>query len=171
MKGALKQTTVVIVPPHLDERVRTAMSPRWLGFLGRAEATGRRSAIAAALVLVLVAITLGAATRPSMHRGAANTMDRLALRLDDSSPVVLEGTVLCRDCELERRYGIKSSCKQIGHHGAIFTADGRILNIVEQRSSASLIHDETMFGKRVVVRGRLFRGARALVIDSYQPES
>jgi hypothetical protein len=82
--------------------------------------------------------------------------------------VVLQGKIVCRDCELEHRYGIRASCGVIGHHGAIATADGRIWNIVEQRTSAKLIHDESLLGKNVVVWGRLFRNSRALVIDSYQ---
>ena len=169
MRRALKHTAAVTMPSNLEERVRTAISPRWLRPLARTSLRARRSVTAAAALLV-VGVTLAAATRPSIDRGAANAMDRLALRLDDSSPVILEGTVLCRDCELERRYGVKSSCKQIGHHGAIFVTDGRIVNLIEQRSSATLIHDETMFGKKVIVHGRLFRSARALVVDSFQIE-
>ncbi len=95
-------------------------------------------------------------------------MDQMALRLDGSSAVVLTGTVLCRDCELEHRYGIEAPCKTIGHHGAIATDDGRIWNLVEQKVAADLIHDESLLGRRVVVHGRIFRGARALVIDTYQ---
>jgi len=64
--------------------------------------------------------------------------------------------------------GVKASCRIIGHQGAIATADGRIWNIVEQQTSTKLIHDESLLGKSVVVRGRLFRNSRALVIDSYQ---
>jgi hypothetical protein len=118
-----------------------------------------------------LAVLLLAATRPPVGANAANVVDRLALRLDDSSFVVLEGTLLCRDCELEHRYGIEASCRVIGHHGAIATADGRIWNLVEQQSSAELIHNASLLGKKVLVRGRLFRGPRALVIDSYQLES
>jgi hypothetical protein len=66
------------------------------------------------------------------------------------------------------RYGVNASCKIIGHHGAIATADGRIWNIVEQGTSATLIHDESLLGKKIVVRGRLFRNSRALVVDSYE---
>lgn len=98
-------------------------------------------------------------------------MDRVALQLDDSSDIVLEGTVLCRDCELEHRYGIQASCRLIGHHGAIATPDGRIWNIVEQRSSSELIHDTSLLGKKVLVRGHVLRGARALVVESYTFES
>jgi hypothetical protein len=106
-----------------------------------------------------------------VERFAANAMDRLALRLDGSSEVELHGVLLCRDCELEHRYGIEAPCKKIGHHGAIATADGRIWNLVEQKAAADLIHDETLLGRQIVVRGRVFRGARALVIDSYQFQS
>lgn len=170
MRSALKQAAAAVrVPEALENRVRTAMAPHWLRPLASGSFRRRRSVIALAAVVVF-AFALAAATRPPVDASAANVMDRLALRFDNSSAVVLEGTVLCRDCVLEHRYGIKASCKQIGHHGAIFTADGRILNIVEQPASARLIHDETLYGRKIIVRGRLFRGARALVIESYQLE-
>lgn len=172
LRNALKQTVAAVsVPPGLEHGVRAAMGPRWLQTIGLGGSfMTRRPAIALAGIVVVLAGLSAAVTRPPVDASTANMMDRLALRLDDSSAVVLEGTVLCRDCELEHRYGIKASCRSIGHHGAIFTADGRIWNILEQGSSATLIHDETMFGKKVIVRGRLFRGARVLVIDSYQLE-
>jgi hypothetical protein len=170
MRTSLKQVVAsATVPAELRERVRNGLTPRWLRPFASASSGPRRSVIAVAAV-ALLAVVLATVTRPPVDATAANAMDRLALRLDDSSAVVVEGTVLCRDCELERRYGIKSSCRQIGHHGAIFTADGRILNLVEQRSSAALIHDETLFGKKVIVHGRLFRGARALVVETFQLE-
>jgi hypothetical protein len=118
------------------------------------------------VAVFILAVTVS--TRAPIDIGAANAMDRLALRLDETSPVVLEGKILCRDCELEHRYGVKASCKTIGHHGAIATADGRIWNIVEQGTSAKLIHDESLLGKTIVVRGRLFRNSRALVVESYE---
>jgi hypothetical protein len=69
---------------------------------------------------------------------------------------------------LEHRYGVKASCKIIGHQGAIATADGRLWNIVEQGTSAELIHDESLLGKDIVVRGRVFRNSRTLVVESYE---
>jgi hypothetical protein len=159
-KAAVRNTVhAITVPPHLEARVRGALAPRW-----------RPWAAAAAAVLIL-GVTAGVATHPRVDRDAANAMDRMALRLDDSSAVVLTGTLLCRDCELERRYGIKAPCKTIGHHGAIATDDGRIWNLVEQKAAADLIHNEASLGRRIVVHGRIFRGARALVIDSYQFQS
>lgn len=172
MKAAVRHTvSAVAPPPDLESRVRAAMTPRW-GPLSRLRPAGlgRRSALAAA-TLVLLAVLPSAATRTTVGTKAANAMDRLALRLDDSSPGVLDGTLLCRDCELEHRYGIKAPCRVIGHHGAIATADGRIWNIIEQRASSNLIHDTSLLGKKVLVRGRLFRGARTLVIESYRLES
>lgn len=148
------------IPPGLDARVRSVAAPRWR----------RRYATAAAAVL-FIALSAGFAGHGRVERGAANAMDQMALRLDDSSAVVLTGTVLCRDCELERRYGIAAPCRTIGHHGAIATDDGRIWNLVEQKAASELIHDNTLLGRRVVVRGRVFRGARALVIESYQFQS
>jgi hypothetical protein len=169
LKTAVRRTVgVATPPPDLDARVRAAVATPWTGSFDTIASFGpRRTALAlAAVVVVILAVTVS--TRPPIDISAANAMDRLALRLDDTSPVVLEGQILCRDCELEHRYGVKASCKVIGHHGAIATADGRIWNIVEQRTSAGLIHDESLLGKNVVVRGRLFRNSRALVIESYQ---
>lgn len=155
-KAAVKHTVSAIgVPPGLDARVRRTIAPRW------------RPWTAAAAAVVVLGLAAGAVTHTRVERDAANAMDRMALRLDDSSAVVLTGTLLCRDCELEHRYGIKAPCKTIGHHGAIATDDGGIWNLVEQKAAADLIHDEALLGRRIVVHGRIFRGARAIVIDSY----
>lgn len=168
-KAAVRRTaTEVPLPGDLEARVRAAIAPWWV-----APAAGVRSAIVsrrglAAAVLVLAALVAGLGLFRPLDTDAANAMDRLALRLDDSSPVVLEGTLLCRDCELEHRYGIKAPCNSIGHHGAIATADGRIWNLVEQQAATELIHNEALLGRRIVVHGRLFRGARALVVDRYE---
>ena len=167
LKSAVRQTVQgVAVPPDLEARVGVAVTA-----FGGGERSGRwlaRRWVALAAAAVVLAAVSFAATRPSVEMGTADALDRLALRVDDSSPVVLEGTVLCRDCELEHRYGVKANCPVIGHHGAIATADGRIWNIVEQRASASLIHDAQVLGKKIVVHGRVFRGSRALVIERYQ---
>lgn len=156
-KAAIQRAVAATdLPPSLEMRIRSVAAPRW-----------RRWRNAAAAVLIL-GLTAGFATHRRVESGAANAMDQIALRLDGSSAVVLTGTLLCRDCELEHRYGIKAPCKTIGHHGAIATDDGRIWNLVEQKVAADLIHDEALLGRRVVVHGRIFRGARALVIESYQ---
>jgi hypothetical protein len=168
-KTAIRRTvSVAAPPPGLEARIREAVSTPWTRSLDamRSFAPRRRALALAAVAVFILAVTVS--TRAPIDIGAANAMDRLALRLDETSSVVLEGKILCRDCELEHRYGVKASCRSIGHHGAIATADGRIWNIVEQRTSAALIHDERLLGKNVVVRGRLFRNSRALVIESYE---
>ena len=169
LKTAIRRCVSVATPPlGLEARVRAAVGTPWTRSLDamRAFAPRRRALALAAVAVFILAVTVS--TRAPIDIGAANAMDRLALRLDETSPVVLEGKVLCRDCELEHRYGVKASCKTIGHHGAIATADGRIWNIVEQGTSAKLIHDESLLGKNIVVRGRLFRNSRAVVIESYE---
>jgi hypothetical protein len=169
LKMAVRRTVSVVTPPaDLEARIRTAAATPWMRPFDtiRSFAPKRSVLTLAAVAVFILAVTVS--TRAPIDISAANAMDRLALRLDDTSPVVLEGRILCRDCELAHRYGVKASCKTIGHHGAIATADGRIWNIVEQRTSAKLIHDESLLGKNVVVRGRLFRNSRALVIESYE---
>jgi len=149
-------------PLNLERRIRTAINGR--------RSLVRWGATAAAAVLLLSVIGVDA-YRIRVEHGTANAMDRLALNLDDTTEVVLHGTLLCRDCELERRYGIEAPCRRIGHHGAIATADGHIWNLVEQKTAAELIHNESLLGRQMVVRGRVFRGARTLVVDSYRFES
>ena len=169
LKIAVRRTVSVATPPaDLEARIRTAVATPWMRPFDtiRSFAPRRSVLTLAAVAVFILAVTVS--TRAPIDISAANAMDRLALRLDDTSPVVLEGKILCRDCELEHRYGVKASCKTIGHHGAIATADGHIWNIVEQRSSEALIHDERLLGKSVVLRGRLFRNSRVLVIESYQ---
>jgi hypothetical protein len=169
LKAVVRRTVSVATPPAaLDARIRAAVANPWTRSFDTVRSFGpRRSVLAlAAVAMFILAVTVS--TRAPIDVSAANAMDRLALRLDDTSPVVLKGKILCRDCELEHRYGVKASCTTIGHHGAIATADGRIWNIVEQRTSAALIHDERLLGKAIVVQGRLFRNSRALVIESYE---
>jgi hypothetical protein len=169
LKTAVRRAVSIATPPSgLDARIRAAVGGPWTRSLDamRPVAPRRRALALAAVAVFILAVTVG--SRGPIDIGAANAMDRLALRLDETSPVVLRGKVLCRDCELERRYGVKASCKIIGHHGAIARADGQIWNIVEQRTSAALIHDEQLLGKDVIVRGHFFRNSRALVIDSYE---
>ena len=156
-KAAVQRAVLATaVPPGLEARIRTMATPR----------SQRWRAVAAAAIVI--GLPAGIATHNRVESGAANAMDRMALRLDDSSTVVLTGTLLCRDCELEHRYGIKSPCRTIGHHGAIAADDGRIWNLVEQEAASRLVHDNSLLGRRLVVHGRIFRGARALVVDSYQ---
>lgn len=166
LKAAVKRTvSTPAMPVTLDARVRRmlASAPRSQPWMSRS--TVWRSVVAAAaLIIMAVAVS---PLRARVVAVAANTMDVWAVELEASSEVVVEGTVLCRDCELEHRHGVKATCPLIGHHGAIATADGRIWNIVEQEGTQPLIHDATLLGKRVVVRGRAFRGARALVVDGY----
>lgn len=163
LKASVQRTVAAVqVPEGFEARVRLATARRW---------TRPRAWLPAAAAAVIVMLLAGGAMRGAVETGAANAMDRMALRLDGSSEVVLHGVLLCRDCELEHRYGIEAPCKKIGHHGAIATADGRIWNLVEQQPAAELIHDDSLLGRQIVVRGRVFRGARALVIESYQFQS
>ena len=50
------------------------------------------------------------------------------------------------------------------------TTDGRIWNIVEQRASADLIHDNALLGRKVEGRARFFRRAGAIEMESYRVE-
>jgi anti-sigma factor (TIGR02949 family) len=144
-------------PVELIERVRRSVSPRW----HRAAAI---QAIAAALVLA-GALTLFV---PSVRGAAATALDFLSLKLDDSRQVVLEGKLLCRDCQLEKEYGYHAMCPLTGHHGSIVTRDGRIWNILEGEKSRDLIHNSKLLGRRVRIQGRIFRKAGSIEVSGYE---
>lgn len=144
-------------PVHLAERVRKSLSPKW----PRARSV---QAVAAALVLSGV-LTLFV---PSVRGAAATALDFLSLSLDDSRPIVLEGKLLCRDCQLEKQYGYHAMCPITGHHGAIVAADGRIWNILEGEKSRELIHDSSLLGRRVKIEGRMYRKAGSIAVSNYQ---
>ena len=144
-------------PAYLLARVQRSLSPRWKQPLAI-------QAIAASLILA-VALTL---LVPSMRGAAATALDYLSLKLDESRPVVLEGRLLCRDCELEKEYGYHAMCPLTGHHGAVVTSDGRIWNILEGEKSRELIHNSSLLGRRVRVEGRMYRKAGSVAISDYQ---
>ena len=144
-------------PAHLLEHVQSSLSPRWKRPLAI-------QAIAATLILA-VALTLFV---PSVRGAAATALDYLSLKLDDSRQIVLEGKLLCRDCQLEKEYGYHAMCPLTGHHGAIVTSDGRIWNILEGEKSRELIHNSSLLGRRVRVEGRMYRKAGSVAISDYQ---
>jgi hypothetical protein len=94
--------------------------------------------------------------------------DQAIVHLADPKTVELRATVICRDCELKHRHGERTMCQRIGHHGAIVTSDGRIWNIVEQPASHDLIHNNSLLGRTVRLRARLFRDAGSIAVESYQ---
>jgi anti-sigma factor (TIGR02949 family) len=144
-------------PVEVIERVRSSVSPRW----HRAAAI---QAIAATLVLA-GALTLFV---PSVRGAAATALDFLSLKLDDSRQVVLEGKLLCRDCQLEKEYGYHAMCPLTGHHGSIVTRDGRIWNILEGEKSRDLIHNSKLLGRKVRIQGRIFRKAGSIEVNGYE---
>lgn len=145
------------VPVELMERVRSSVSPRWQRPLAL-------QAVAATLVLA-VTLTLFV---PSVRGAAATALDYLSLKLDDSRQVVLEGKLLCRDCELEKKYGYHAMCPLTGHHGWLQTSDGRLWGILEGNASQELIHNSKLLGRRVKIHGRIFRKAGSIEVSGYE---
>src|SRR5713226_98735 len=144
-------------PRELVQRVRSSVSPKW----HRAVAI---QAIAATLVLAGV-LTLFV---PSVRAAAATALDFLSLKLDDSRQVVLEGKLICRDCQLEKEYGYHAMCPLTGHHGWLATSDGRLWSILEGKVSQELIHNSSLLGRRVKIRGRIMRKAGSIEVSDYQ---
>ncbi len=160
----------VHVPDDLERRVRRTLRPAWMPTSWRATRSPMWPAMAAvaAIVLLVLGLTAGVTADTPLQRVVVAAMDRAVVMLADAGPAVVEGTILCRDCELQDRHGERVLCDRVGHHGALVTPDGRIWNIIEQEPSKDLIHDEAMLGRRVRVRGRLFRDAGSIAIDAYE---
>jgi len=144
-------------PVDLMERVRGSVSPIW----HRAAAI---QAIAATLILAGV-LTLFV---PSVRGAAATALDFLSLKLDDNRQLVLEGKLICRDCQLEKEYGYHAMCPLNGHHGWLATSDGRLWSILEGKGSEELIHNSSLLGRRVRIRGRIMRKAGSIEVSDYQ---
>jgi hypothetical protein len=143
-------------PPSLVKRVHRPLTwARWRAF-----------GLFAALVLLV--IFTAPAYSPQSRNYMANRLEQVAFHLDGPHSVVLEGILLCRDCELQARYGAHAMCKVTGHHGAVETPDGKIWNLMEGETSEALIHNQALLGKKVRIRGRIYRQAGCVEIESYE---
>ncbi len=127
---------------------------------------GVKPAVAVLLASLLVGVS--ALRIPSIGGLAAEAIEVVAFHLDPPRALVLEGEVVCRDCELERMYGARAMCERKGHRGAVKTADGKIWNLMDNDVSDALIHNDALRGKRIRVRGTIYRRADALEVQSYE---
>lgn len=118
----------------------------------------------AAMVLILA---VGLFT-PQVRGAAANVLESAAFHLDGSRAVVMEGKLLCRECQLKEKYGYHAMCPLKGHHGSLQTKDGKIWHILDGEASEDLIHNSKLLGRTVRIRGRLFRRADSLEVDGYE---
>lgn len=144
-------------PPTLERKVRYKLFSRWR--------PGSMLGIAASFLLLVFISAM------FVHQARTYWADQLeswACRIDKPHEVMLEGKIECRDCKLHERYDVPAMCSTKGHHGALETPDGKIWNFLESKSSEALIHDATLLGKRIRVRGRLFRESGDVQVDSYQ---
>ncbi len=143
-------------PPELIERVQQSIAP-----------PKRRLALPlmAAAALVLALIVGGTPTGRSVLAGG---MEQAAFHLDDPQLIEMEGTIVCRECELFSLYGGPKERDVRGHQGALRTGSGKIWNFMEGETANALIHDESLIGKRVRVRARSYRRAGCLEVESYE---
>jgi hypothetical protein len=144
-------------PPELVERIRQSLVSR------------RRPVgvpVIAALALALLLLLLG--STPSVRTALASGMEHVAFRLDEPQSVVLEGVIVCRECELYSLYGGPNERDLGGHHGALKTAGGKIWTFMESEKAAVLIHDESLIGEPVRVQARVYRRAGCLEVGSYE---
>lgn len=144
-------------PPELVERVRRSLVSRRrrVGVL-----------VVAALALALLLLILG--STPSLRPALASGMEQIAFHLDEPQSVVLEGVVVCRECELYSLYGGPKERDLEGHQGALKTATGKIWNFMEGEKASVLIHDESLIGKPVRLRARVYRRAGCVEVESYE---
>src|SRR5260370_26304960 len=110
--------------------------------------------LTAATAVLLIATLAVSASAPQLRGAAANTLEAAAFHLDDSRSVIMEGTLLCRDCQLKKEYGYHAMCPVKGHHGTLQTKDGKIWSILDGDASEDLIHNSPLLGRTVRIHGR-----------------
>lgn len=128
----------------------------------------RSFALPAVLLAAFVLMAAFALPIPTVRGAAANLVEQVAFRLDTPRTLVLEGRLICRDCELQRMYGAMAACARKGHHGALETSDGKIWNLMENDRSDALIHNDALRGRKVRIRGKIYRRAGCLEVESYE---
>lgn len=144
--------------PQLANRVRKSTLSPWY----------RRPAWALPVTTTALLIAALVVSASQLRGAVANTLEAAAFHLDDSRLVVMEGTLLCRDCQLKKEYGYRAMCPLKGHHGTLQTKDGKIWNILDGDASEDLIHNSALLGRTVRIHGRCFRRASSIEVDSYE---
>ena len=129
----------------------------------------RRRRLVAALVgaAVLVLALAGTMASPSARGFVASAMEQFAFHLDTPRTVELEGRIVCRECELKRVYGSDVMVASQGH-GALETPDGKIWNFMESKVSGPLLNDDSLQGKVIRLRGKIYRRAGCVEVESYE---
>ena len=144
--------------PQLASRVRKSTVSPW----------HRRPAWELAVATAALLIVAFAISAAQLRGAVANTLEAAAFHLDDSRSVVMEGLLLCRDCQLKKEYGYHAMCPLKGHHGTLQAKDGKIWNILDGDASEDLIHNSALLGRTVRIHGRCFRRASSIEVDSYE---
>jgi len=144
-------------PPDLTTRIQSHLP-----------SSSRRVLVPALAIFLIVSSLAGLGRFGSTRLYVASAMERVAFHLDTPRTIGLEGWLVCRDCELQALYGAGSMCRIKGHHGALKTADGKIWNLMEDDRTEQLIHRASWLGKKVRVRGRLYRRAGCVEVQSYE---
>jgi hypothetical protein len=159
MRQAIKAAVSQYQPtPQLANRVRKSTLSPWY----------RRPAWALPVTTTALLIAALVVSASQLRGAVANTLEAAAFHLDDSRLVVMEGTLLCRDCQLKKEYGYRAMCPLKGHHGTLQTKDGKIWNILDGDVSEDLIHNSALLGRTVRIHGRCFRRASSIEVDSYE---
>jgi hypothetical protein len=159
MRQAVKAAVSQHQPaPQLEDRVRKSTLSPW-----RRQAAWGLAAITTALFIVALGVFA-----PPVRGAVANTLESVAFHVDDSRSVVMEGRLMCRDCELKEDYGYRPMCPRKGHHGSLQTRDGKIWNILEGDASEDLIHNSALLGRTVRIHGRCFRRASSIEVEGYE---
>jgi len=159
LRHAVKATVSQYQPaPQLASRVRKSTVSTW----------HRRPAWALAVATAALLIVAFAISAAQLRGAVANTLEAAAFHLDDSRSVVMEGLLLCRDCQLKKEYGYHAMCPLKGHHGTLQAKDGKIWNILDGDASEDLIHNSALLGRTVRIHGRCFRRASSIEVDSYE---
>lgn len=78
-----------------------------------------------------------------------------------------EGTLVCVNCTLKETEGARAECKVSGCQHSIKTADGKYINLLENKYSRDLIKGGDMHNKPIKITGTFFADAQMLDVQSF----
>jgi hypothetical protein len=140
---------------------------RWVHTLFRMSRRRRLVAAVTIAAILVLALAGAMAASPAARGLVASRMEQFAFRIDTPRTVEIEGRIVCRECELKREYGSDVMVASQGH-GALETPDGKIWNFMESKVSGPLLNDDSLQGKVIRLRGKIYRRAGCVEVESYE---
>ena len=115
--------------------------------------------------LLVVAVSMLSVT--ALANNCQTSESKETARLDGRKHVTLSGTLVCTGCDLKKAENARAACAEFGHTHALKTADGRYINLLENKYSADLLQTDKYRNKKLEIHGIHYAGANVLDVEAY----